>query len=43
MLVFGDKILAKPYNVFGFGGDGSIVVGILKSVVGCKKYLKRII
>jgi hypothetical protein len=26
--------------VFGYGVDSSIVVGIVKSVVGCEKYLK---
>jgi hypothetical protein len=33
----GDQILAKACNVFGYDVGSSIVVGIVKGVVGCKE------
>ena len=42
-VVFLRPNLAKACNVFGYYVGSSIGVCILKSLVGCKKYLKVII
>ena len=39
-VVFWGPNLSSNYNVFGYGVGSSIVVGIVKSFVGSKKYLK---